>query len=378
MRIRDFSKTGDAIEIPDLAELQIVGYRDFLQPDCLPEERATVGLEATLREVFPISGPDDVLRLEYLGYELGAPLREESECRHLGLTYACPLRLRLRVVGPESIEEDVYIADLPIMLPSGGFVINGSERVIVAQVQRSPGVDFGAVSEGAGTLTQSCRFVPARGTWVEFSVTRRDMLQVRLGQSGRMPATWLLRAMLPEGGSDADLLSLFYEVEKVALGESNSVASLEHRYLAGDIVNGDTGEIIVAAGMEISRELCVEILASGMKEVVLLKNVDDPLLLNTIVADPCKGRDEALLRIYTRFRPGEPGSAERAEQFFVQRFGNPKYYSLGKVGRFRINRKFGHDVPDDRMTLCPEDIFNAIRYLVGLRSGKGGASKEAL
>ena len=198
MQVRDFSKTGDIMEIPNLAEVQIAGYRGFLQPDFLPEDREPIGLEALFREFFPVVGPDGALRMEYLGYELGAPLMSPDEGRRLRLTYSIPLWARFRVVGSETVEEDVYVADLPKMLDSGSFIVNGSERVIVAQIQRSPGADFSEVSGSAGQKLQSCRFVPERGIWVELVVSRRSTLQARLGRSGTMPATWLLRAMLPE------------------------------------------------------------------------------------------------------------------------------------------------------------------------------------
>ena len=371
MRVRDFSKTGDAVEIPHLAGLQIESYRWFLQPGCLPEEREPHGLEGIFQEFFPMESLDGALRLEYLGYELGAPAHDGSECRHLSLTYSVPLRARLRVVGPESVEEEVYLAELPRMIGSGEFIINGSERVIVAQVQRSPGVDFGEVAREDGQKLQSCQFIPERGTWIEFGVTRRDLLQVRLGRSGRMPGTWLLRAMICREGSDAEILSLFYPREELSLDPGGGAGAVEGRYLAGDIVNGDTGEVLAEAGARISEKLAGDLRASGMKAVAVLKDVNDPLLLNTLRDDPCKSRTDALLRIYGRFRPGQPATVERAEAFFAQRLADPGSYTLGKVGRFRINRKFGQDVPADRLVLCPEDIINAIKYLMRLRSGSG-------
>ena len=371
MRTRDFSKTGDAIEVPDLGDVQIAAYTRFLQPDRLPEERENIGLEAVFREFFPLDGPDGVLRMEYLGYDLGAPLRDERECRDLGLTYAFPLRARFRIVGPESVEEDVYLGDIPTMIGGGAFVVNGSERVIVAQIQRSPGVDFSGTVVPGGDTTYSCRFVPERGTWLEFGVSRKDTLQVRLGQSGRMPATWLLRAMLPERATDADILAIFFARETVSLQGPDALADVEGRYLAGDIVNSETGESLAMAGAQITAEMAQAFRASGMAAVVLLKDVSDPLLLRTLAADPCKSYAEALMRIYARFRPGEPVSLDRAAEFFAMRFADPRHYSLGKVGRFRINRKFQQDVPTDVLTLCPEDILNAMRYLIKLRGREG-------
>jgi len=371
MRVRDFTKTGDAAVMPDLAEVQTAAYGDFLQPDRLPEEREEVGLEAILREVFPVESRDGALRIEYLGYRLGAPLREEAACRDLGLTYAAPLYARLRCVGAESIEEDVYLADMPIMMGTGSFIINGSDRVVVAQIQRSPGVDFSESEGKAGRRTQSCRFVPERGTWVELSVSAKDTLQVRLGRSGGMPATWLLRAMLPDAAADAQLLALFYGVEDFNLLGPEGLEPLVGRYLADDILNKETGEVYAPAGSAVSEELALAFYEADMENVAVLKAVDDPLMLRTVQADPCKSHEEALIRIYARFRPGEPASAQRAAAFFAERFGDERNYSLGEVGRFRINRKFNQTVRADRMTLCAEDILNAVRYLVGLRRHEG-------
>ena len=376
MQIRNFSKIGDTIEAPNLAELQVAAYGRFLQADLLPHQRQPIGLEAIFREIFPIVSGDGALRMEYLGYELGQPYRGEEECRHLELSYCCPLRVRLRTVGAESVEEDVYLADVPKMIGCGQFIINGSERVVVSQIQRSAGVDFAEVKDDTGQTAYSCRFIPERGTWIEFTIGRRDVLQVRLGQSGRMPATWLLRAMLgPDSGGDADILALFYERENLAIG-GGAANPLEGRYLAGELVNPETGEIIARAGARVSRELAETLAVSGMKEVAVLKNVEDKLVLNTLESDACKSYAEAVLRIYQRFRPGEPASLERAAELFAGRFAETVNYSLGRVGRFRINQKFQHGVPLDRLTVCREDVLCAIRYLIRLREKKEDARPD--
>ena len=372
MRVRDFSKTGDVVAVPHLAEVQVAAYRRFLQPDCLLSEREAMGLEGILQELFPVESRDGGLRLEYLGYHLRSPLREVAECRDLGLTYAAPLYARLRVVGAESVEEDVYLADMPVMVGTGGFVINGSDRVVVAQVQRSPGVDF-SESAAADQRMQSCRFVPERGTWVELIVGRKETLLVRLGRSGRMPATWLLRAMLPQAATDAQLLELFYGVEKFNFLGPEGLEPVVGRHLADDIVNKDTGEVYAAAGDAVSEELALLLYEAGLVEVAVLKAAEDKLLLRTVQADPCKGHDDALLRIYGRFRPGEPASVERAAGFFAERFANEQNYSLGVVGRFRINRKFDHHVPEGLLTLCADDVLSAVRYMMALRRQDGVA-----
>jgi len=373
MRIRDFSKSGDAIPVPPLAEVQTAAYERFLQPDCSPDQRRPVGLEGLFRDFFPVKSRDGHLRVEYLGYTLAASIREIQECRDLGLTYACPLYARLRTVGAESIEEDVYLGDVPRMIGTGEFIINGAERVVVAQIQRSPGVDFTERLSGDGRPTYSCRFIPERGTWIEFVVSRREVLQVRLGQSGLMPATWLLRAMFPQVETNGQLAALFYGVEEVPIRGPETAAALTGRWLAEDVVNKDTGEVVAPACARVGPELATTLAGSGMPRLAVLKDVSDTLMLKTLEADPCRSREEALVRIYRRFRPGEPASAERAALFFDERFANPRNYSLGRVGRFRINRKFAQDVPGDHLTLCAEDILNAVRYLMKLRRREGTA-----
>ncbi len=371
MQIRDFSKTGDVVEVPSLVAFQVESYRRFLQPECLPAERQPVGLEGLFREFFPVQNQDGSLAMEYLGYELGEPPLDQEECRRLGLTHAHSLRVRLRIVGTEAVEADVYLAELPVMIGTGEFIINGAERVIVSQIQRSPGVDFEERVEENGRRRHSFRFIPERGTWIEFSVSRRDLLQVRLGQSGLMPATWLLRAMICRTGGDAEVLALFYENEDVVLRTGGWSADMEKRYLAGDIVDGETGKLVAAAAEPLSQELTVRLLANGMKKVSLLKGVDDPSLIETVRNDQCKSREEAVERIFRRFRPGHPVTPERAQEFFAERFANPANYTLGRVGRFRINRKFNQEVPEDRLTLCAEDVLNAVRYLLRMRSRQG-------
>jgi len=374
VQILDFTKSGDALVVPDLVEIQRKSYADFLQAEVPPRERKNQGLERLLRETFPIAGPAGGATVEYLYYELGEPAYTELECRRLGLTYAYPLYLRLRCVsGQEAVEEDVYVGDIPVMIGGGEFIINGAERLIVAQIQRSPGVDFSEDLDSTGRKVYSCRIVPERGTWIELSVGRKDVLYVRLGQGGRMPATWLLRAMFPDHSSDADILALFYESETVNLAHLQKEEQVVGRYLAGEIVDGDTGEVLARAGARLTREQVEMFRASGMTELALLKDVEDPLIINTLAEDNTGSEEEAVQRIYARLRPGVPRSPERAREFLRERFSNPRRYNLGRVGRFRINRKLGLDVPESETTLRNVDVLAAIKYLFKLRQGQGTA-----
>src|SRR3990172_1352120 len=209
---RRFGSGREAYAIPDLTKIQTESYARFLQYETTSDKRKDEGLEAVLREIFPIESYDKKLQLQYLRYELGKPRYEPDECRQLRLTYGRPFRVMLRLNKEEPYEEEVYLGDLPIMLGGGEFIINGAERVVVSQLHRSPGVDF--VLEQDGTSDRklpSCRIIPERGSWIEINITKKDTLSVRIDQNGKFSAVTLLRAMDPKYSSDAELIRVFYE-----------------------------------------------------------------------------------------------------------------------------------------------------------------------
>jgi len=371
MEIRDYSRVGDALEVPDLVEIQTRSYRDFLQKDVAPRQRAVRGLEAILRETFPIESYDGQLSLTYLYYELGRPRYTPDECRRLRLTYGYPFKIRCRLDKPQPVEEDVYVGEIPIMIGGGEFIINGAERVIVSQLHRSPGVDFSEEVHPSGKRLHACRIIPERGSWIEISVSKKDVLTVRIDQSGRFPATTLLRAMSPDYSTTSDLLRLFYETEVVKLSSKGAAARLRNRVVVGALVNPETGEVLVPTGQAIPESIISVLMSSKLEEIEVLKEVGDPLILNTLAEDSTDSHDSALLRIYRRLHPGSPPQIEKAKQFFQDKFFDTARYRLGNVGRFRLNRKFAQSVPEDEMALRPEDIVNALRYIIRLRAGKG-------
>ncbi|HRU95679.1 MAG TPA: DNA-directed RNA polymerase subunit beta, partial [Anaerolineae bacterium] len=216
----------------------------------------------------------------------------------------------------------------------------------------------------------SCRIVPERGTWVEFSLNATGVMQARLGQSGKMPATWVLRAFFPEAGDDAGLLEMFYGREMRAL-KLETAGQLVGQRLAGAVMDGESGRERYAAGHELTLEDVHFLLQGGLSEIETLKQVDDLTILNTIAKDSTRTHEQAVMKIYARFRPEEPASYERAVAFLRDRFQDPRRYSLGSVGRFRLNRKLGLDAPGDAMTLRKEDILEAVKYLIAMRHGKG-------
>jgi DNA-directed RNA polymerase subunit beta len=374
---RDYRRREVPLPLPDLAELQTRSYAEFLQVDIPVSKRRPAGLEALLREAFPIESYDKTMRLEYLGYELGKPRYTPDECRKLRLTYGFPFKVRLRLDKPEPVEEDVYLGEIPVMLGGGEFVINGAERVIVSQLHRSPGVDFSVEVHTGEKRLHSCWIIPERGSWIEINVTKKDVLAIRIDQSGKFSALTFLRAMSPEYGTDAQLLRLFYPTETIRAGrdepETRLLKALVGRTAVGDIVDLQTGEVLVPSATEISEEAGTKIAASGLKEVEVLGSVEDPLILNTMREDrqAPKSHEEALLKIYARLRSGTPPQVEKARELFHEKFFDPNRYRLGRVGRFRLNRKFGTLTPEDVQTLNPEDVVGAIRYILGLRQGRG-------
>ena len=235
--VRHFGTDKNSFELPDLTALQTASYKKFLQESDTPKTRDAVGLESVLKEIFPITSYDGNTSLDYLYYELGKPRYTSRECRQLRLTYGRPLRIWLRLNREEPVEEEVYLGDLPIMMGGGEFIINGAERVVVSQLHRSPGVDF--VLEQDTTTDRklpSCRVIPERGSWIEVNVTKKDALTVRIDQSGKFPATTLLRAMDPKYSTDADLLKAFYPTGTQKVSGPKSAPKLEGKIAVDDVV----------------------------------------------------------------------------------------------------------------------------------------------
>jgi DNA-directed RNA polymerase subunit beta len=369
---RNFGRIHDEYPVPDLTEIQTHSYERFLQADIAAEKRTDTGLEGVFREIFPIESYDKSLKLEYLYYTLGKPRYEPDECRQLRLTYGQPLTVMLRLnKGENAIEESVYLGDMPVMIGGGEFIINGAERVVVSQLHRSPGVDFVVEIEAGDRKLHACRVIPERGSWIELQVTKKETLGVRIDQSGKFSAMTLLRAMSPEFSSDEAILQAFYESESIKTGAGGAAAKLEGRVACGDVVDPNTGEVLIESGVTISKTSAQILADAHIGPIRVLKDSKEPLILQSLQEDPTTDHESALLRIYQRLRPGNPPQLEKAKELFHEKFFDINRYRLGKVGRFRINRKFHQDIPEDRMTLDPTDYVNAIRYILNLRKGKG-------
>ena len=261
------------------------------------------------------------------------------------------------------------------MLGGGEFIINGAERVVVSQLHRSPGVDF--VLEQEGTTDRklpSCRIIPERGSWIEINVTRKDALSVRIDQSGKFSAMTLLRAMSPKYSTDADFIRAFYETTVEKIVDGRSAAKIEGKMAVDDIVyppsSDRAGEIIVEAGQKITKNAAETICTAGVSQVEVMPARKSPLIFNSLAEDATSSHEEALLRIYQRLRPGNPPQLEKASTLFQEKFYDVNRYRLGRVGRFRINRKLKLDVSEKEMTLRPEDLIASIAYLLDLHGGE--------
>ena len=376
--VRVFGQYRHVTEVPNLTEIQRKAYNDFLRLEEVEGASPSKGLEELLGEVFPIYSYDKTMCLEYVGYELGRPRYTVEECRKLRLTFGYPFKVRLRLVKPEPVEEEVYLGEIPVMIGGGEFIVNGSERVIVSQLHRSPGVDFSVDAVSTDRKLHSCWIIPERGSWIELNVTKKEILSVRIDQSGKFSAVTLLRALDESLSTDQDILRNFYDCAIVKKGKTQTANAfakkITGKIAVGDIVVLKTGEVLVPSATPISEAAALEIAGGDLAEVEIVK--DDPtdldmLIINSLHEDPCKTHSEALLKIYSRLRPGNPPQLEKARELFHEKFYDPQRYRLGRVGRFRLNRKYDQDIPEDIQVLQCEDIVNSIKYLLDLRAGRG-------
>jgi DNA-directed RNA polymerase subunit beta len=386
--IRNFGRVVDAVEIPDLVAIQRRSYEQFLQENVAPTRRKCIGLEALFQETFPIESYDKKMLLEYLYYELEKPHYTPTQCRQLRLTYGYPLKIWCRLrskEGEDLAEQAMYLGEMPVMVGGGEFIINGAVRVIVSQLHRSPGVDFLIESKEGDRVLHGGRVIPERGSWIEIGVTNKDILVVRIDQSSKIPATILLRAMAPEYGTTEQILRLFYPTQKVPLNKLTPTM-----WSVQPIVDEESGEVIVKAGAQISDK--VSLIQAALEKpkskstkkkkktkkakrsqisIEVIDKARDTLILNTLAEDDCQSHEQALLKFYIRLRPGNPPNKEKAKSFFTEKFFDTNRYRLGKVGRFRLNRKFDQSVNENEMTLRPEDFLNTMKYIMALRNNEG-------
>jgi len=442
-RIRkSFGQIGEVVQMPNLIEVQRESYEQFLRSN--PATAYVSGLEKTLRSVFPIRDFAGTAELDFVHYELEEPKYDVDECRQRGMTYAAPMRVTLRLIVFEvdadtetrSVldikEQDVYMGDMPLMTQNGTFIVNGTERVIVSQMHRSPGVFFDhdrGKTHASGKYLFAARVIPYRGSWLDFEFDAKDIVNVRIDRKRKLPVTSLLYAL---GWNSEEILNLFYkrvvwvrgtsptgqagwvvpfveaswrnakptfDVVNADTGEiifpqgtkitprmvrkagSDGMTALLipteeifGRYSAFDLINEATGEIYIEAGDELTAENLERIDRAGQTSIELL-DIDHvqvgPWIRNTLMADKVEERDHALAEIYRVMRPGEPPTRETAEAMFAGLFFDPDRYDLSAVGRVKMNMRLNLDCPDDVTVLRREDIATVVKTLVELKDGKG-------
>ncbi len=364
-----FSKIAKAMDMPDLIEIQTNSYEAFLQLGRSPRRRKKQGLEVVFSECFPIESFDGSCRLEYVSYELGKPKYPISECSKRGMTYAAPLKVRLRFVREgEQKEQDVYIGELPLMTPKGTFVINGAERVVVSQLHRSPGISMEQSVHATGKKIYSVRVIPYHGAWLEFESDINDVVYAYIDRRRKILATTLIRAL--GYSTNEDILKALYDVEEVSGLNKSSYSKVENSVVASDIIDPITGEIIVTAGTRFTRDTFDFILSRNVKDVkVIFVKYDDYCIINTLERDPYKNQEEARIAIYKRIRPGDPPTSENVNEMIHRLFFDNQRYDLGRVGRVMINKKLCLDVDESVTTLQPNDVLSAVKRLLELKNG---------
>ena len=389
----NFGKIKIAYESPDLLEIQVKSFQEFFQLETTPENRTNEGLFKCFQENFPITDARQIFNLEFLDYYVDPPRYSIPECIHRGLTYSVPLKAKLRLscndeehVDFETIVQDVFLGNIPYMTPKGTFVINGAERVIVSQLHRSPGVFFGQSFHPNGTKIYSARVIPFKGAWMEFATDINNVMYAYIDRKKKFPVTTLLRAI----GFDSDktILDLFGLAEEVKTDQETLMNCIGRklgarvlRTWSEDFVDEDTGEVVSIERNEIILERdvildedSIEKIIDSEIEIIILQredvSEDYSIIYNTLQKDPSSSEIEAVNYIYRQLRGTDPPDDETARGIIDKLFFSDKRYNLGEVGRYKINRKLGHDLSNDTLVLTKEDIICIVKYIVQLINDK--------
>ncbi|MFH1861150.1 MAG: DNA-directed RNA polymerase subunit beta, partial [bacterium] len=356
-----FAKSKEVVDIPPLIAIQEDSYEWFLQKYVEPDKRRLQGLQQVFSETFPVTDFNNRVVLEFIGYILGETKYTEEECRDRDVTFGVPLKVKLRLVNRQSgeiREQEVFMRDMPLMTKRGTFIINGAERVIVSQLHRSPGILFSYDSQ---EKIYSCRLIPYRGAWVEFELDSNNVINVRLGRKRKMSATILLRAM---GYSSTDDIIKLFHPDMKALPVDERLIEMR---LAEPI---KFGSAVFPIGLRITKAFVEQLQELGMSMVKALSS-EASILLNTLEKDISTSTDDALLKLYTVLRPGEPPTNENAKQAFERLLFDPERYDLSEVGRYKINQKLNLDIPLNQWILTQEDIISSLKYLIKIVMKEG-------
>ena len=370
----NFGKLREVIQPPNLIEIQITSYLDFLQKGIPDKQRKPQGLEAVFREVFPIESYDGRLVLEYVSYTLGDPKNTEIECIREGITYSVPLYVKLRLREEDFIkDEEIYMGEIPMVTERGSFIINGAERVVVSQLHRSPGIAFEVTPHPNGKLLHSFRIIPDRGTWLEVQFDNNDLLYVYLDRRRRRRKfliTTLLRAI--GYSSDIDLLNLFYEIKDLKVSKALDMENVSTLVLVEDAIDAQKGVVLARAFEPLTKAIVRTFEKHDISSIRVIDTaIDEGALIRALKKDPTRNEEEALKEIYKRLRPGEPPTTANAKALLKRLFFDPKRYDLGRVGRYKINQKLGLKTSLEQRILESQDIVFATKYLVRLKKGEG-------
>lgn len=377
-----FYKKEETIDLPNLIEVQIKSYDQFLQADKFPEERENVGLQEVFNEVFPIKSYDEKTILEFISYTLGVPKYTPEECIRRGITYNVVLKVRFRLTDETGIkEEEVYMGTIPIMTEKGTFIINGAERVIVSQLHRSPGISFEMERHPKGNMIYSFRMIPYRGSWLEASFDSNDLVHIYIDRKKRrrkILATSFIRAL--GYSTDADIIEEFFKVKEFKVSSERDFGSLVGKILAADVVEEASGLVFGKAGEKLSTAMLKRILDAKMNKVRIAQEADENHpIIKMLLKDPTDSYEAALKDFYRRIRPGEPATLSNARSAMMRLFFDPKRYNLGRVGRYKLNAKLGMESTDEELdivTMKKEDVIEALKYLIRLKAGDEHASVD--
>lgn len=368
-------KKEDILDLPNLVEVQIKSYKQFLQIGKLAEERENIGLEEVFREIFPIKSYNEATILEYLSYNLGVPKYSPEECIRRGITYSVTLKVRFRLTDETGIkEEEVYMGTIPIMTDKGTFIINGAERVVVSQVHRSPGINFEQEKHSKGNVLFSFRIIPYRGSWLEAVFDINDLIYIHIDRKKRRRKILAMTFIRALGYStDADIIEEFFSVEERSLRLEKDFVALVGKVLADNVVDADSSLVYGKAGEKLSTAMLKRILDAGVQSLKIAVGADENHpIIKMLAKDPTDSYEAALKDFYRRLRPGEPATLVNARSTIMRLFFDAKRYNLGRVGRYKLNKKLGFPLDDEtlfQVTLRKEDVIGALKYLIRLRMG---------
>jgi len=370
-----FREREEIIDLPNLIEIQIKSYTQFLQSHLLPHERENIGLQEVFNEIFPIKSYDEKTVLEFLSYNLGVPKYSPEECIRRGITYNVTLKVKFRLTDETGIkEEEVYMGTIPIMTDKGTFIVNGAERVIVSQLHRSPGISYEQERHPKGTMIYSFRIIPYRGSWLEASFDNNDLIYIYIDRKKRrrkILASTFIRTL--GYSTDADIIEEFFETVKIKIKSEKDFVKLVGKILAEDVVDEQTGLVFGKAGEKLTTAMLKRMVDEGVQAVRIAEEADETHpAIKMLSKDTTDSYESALKDFYRKIRPGEPPTLSNARSAIMRLFFDPKRYNLGRVGRYKLNRKLGLGTAEEELnvvTLRKEDVIEALKYLIRLKMG---------